>query len=354
MLGFVFLVVVSVAAAFIPACPFNSSLTALIKIILNLFPGYCLPKGIFPDKHSRTKWWIRRVSVTVISILVTIGMVFGVRKYSGSYYALMCVPFAASISTFAKLPKLDRRPPQFGIQYFILLASIVIAPVLIAAGYYTHTHTSTFLGLFLTGCILIFVFAIAGSHIFKFLPDTQETDAIAWLLNRTSSQEPSYFQKAGQISEHSNHQPKQPEDGSAPAHNFDHRKASLLTSLLPLLSSLITSKIQYRASQQKGTEDSASQEKGMKDLEIYVACLAQLSAFTKSPGSFLRNQSALEHPSLSPPDAKSLADSLEKILGTLEGESNIILRSAAEDALRHYRVVEKTEGRESLGSQVMV
>jgi len=292
------------------------------------------------------KWWIWRVSVTAISIVVIIGTVYCVRKYSGSYFDLMCIPFAAGISTFAKLPKLDRRPPKFGIQYFILLASIVIAPVLIAAGYYSHTHTPTFLGLFLTGCALIFVFAIAGSHIFKFIPDTQETDAIAWLLKRTSSQEPSYFQKAGQISEHSNHQPKQ--SMHEPAHNCDHRKA-LLTSLLPLLSSLITSKIQYQASQQ-GTEDSASQEKGTNDLAIYVACLAQLSVFTDSKGSFSRNESALVHPCLSPPDAESLADSLEKILGTLEGKSDPILRTAAQGALRHYslRVGEKTEGQESV------
>ena len=341
MLGFVFLVLVSVAAAFIPGCPFNSSLTTLIKVLFNLFPGYYIPKRIIPKKNSNPKWWIRRASVTAISIAVIVGMFFCVRRYSGSYYALMCVPFAAGISTFAKLPRRDQRPPKFGIQYFIFLASIAIAPVLIAASYYSDTNLSTFLGLFVTGCILIGLFTVIGAQLFKFTPDTWETDAVAWLLEWTPSQKPSYFQKAGQISQHSNHPLKQSKDGSE--QNFEHRKASLLTSLLPLLSSLITSKIKYRASQQEGTEDSASQEKGTKDLEIYVACLAQLSAFKDSQGSFLKNRSALVHPSLSPPDAESLADSLEKIRGTWKWGSNSILRNAAEEALLYYGVQEKAK-----------
>jgi len=173
----------------------------------------------------------------------------------------------------------------------------------------------------------------------------RSTTIVAWLLVSTASQEPSHFQKAGQIFKHPKNEPGQKDEHQAFAGpNYDHRKASLLTSLLPLLSSLITSKAPSRASQQEGTKDQAFP--GKEDLEIYVACLVQLSAFEDSPGSIWKNQSAMVHPTLSHPNDMSLADALERI-SNLGGKSNSILRSTALDALQHYGV-EKAERQESV------
>jgi hypothetical protein len=340
ILGLVFLMLASVAAAFIPACPFKSSLTSLIKLLFKLFPDRHLPEWMFGGKLSRMSPAVVRVfSVTLASVAVIVVMIICVLKYTGAYYALICFPFAAGVSIFGDPPRSDQRPPKYGIQYWIFLACIVIAPVMVAASYFSNTRPFVFIGAFSIGSILIAIFSIAGTHLFKFTPDTREGDAVAWLLKWTPSQEPSYFQKAGQISK----QPKQePED------EYAHRKAFLLTSLLPLLSSLITSKIQYRASQQEGTKDQASQEKEAKDLAIYVACLAQLSAFKDSEEPWWKNKSAVVHPS--PPHAVSLVESLETILKTveIEGEPNSLLRSAAEDALQYYRVEEKSEAQDSV------
>jgi len=330
LLGFVFLILASVAAAFIPACPFNSSLTTLIKLFFKFFPGHYLPKWMRnADKFlGMTHALLRIFSVGVASILVIGVMVFCVLRYnSGAYYAFICFPFAAGVSIFGDLPRSYERPPKYGIEYWIFLASIVIAPFVIAASYYSDTRFATFVGLFSTGCALLLLFTIFGSQLFKFTPETRETDAVAWLLDWTASQEPSYFRKAGEISK----KPKDDRCQHPKDENYDHRKAFLLTSLLPLLSSLITSKIQYRDSNQEET----------KDLEIYVACLAQLSNFEPFGGSIWKNQSALVHPE----NVESLVESLEKILGVKAWESNSLLRSAAQDALKHYK---KTKGEESV------
>jgi len=380
LLGFVFLILASVAAAFIPACPFKSSLTTLIRLFFNFFLGYYLPRWILDVRkyYKKAPWrrlhnyraqddgeamglrttsessylqdhvhpsgptqrpLLRLFSIGVASCVVIGVLVLCVLKYnSGAYYALICFPFAAGLSIFGDLPRSYERPPRYGIEYWIFLASVVIAPFMIAASYYSDTRRDKFIGLFSTGCALLVLFTVSGTQLFKFTPETRETDAVAWLLASTAPQKPEYFEKAGKIS-------KQPKDNSYKRpkdSNYDHRKASLLNSLLPLLSSLITSKIQPRDSHQEGTKD---QEKETKVLEIYVACLAQLSDFKNFDGSIWKNQLAVIHPILSPSNKKLLSDALEKI-SNLKGESNLLLRSAARDALKHYKVGEKTEGQE--------
>ena len=407
LLGFVFLILASVAAAFIPACPFKSSLTTLIKLFFKLlilffksFLGQHLPQWVLDVRgYYKTAWGrhiygfqhdgqsqeaiklqatspessypqdhcvhqsgqdpqikhplLRLFIIGVVSIIVISVLILCILKYnSGAYYALICFPFAAGLSIFGDLPRSYERPPRYGLEYWIFLASIVIAPFMIAASYYSDTQRDKFMGLFFTGCALHLLFTVFGARLFRFTPETRETDAVAWLLASTASQKPEHFQKAGKIST----QPKgeahiyePPKDS-----NYDHRKASLLTSLLPLLSSLITSKIQSLDLHHDGTKDHAFPEEETKDLEIYVACLAQLSDFKNLDGSFWKNRSALKHPILSSSNrASPLVDALEKI-SNLKGESNLRLSSAARDALKYYKVGKETEGRNRCISQVKI
>ncbi|KIM38902.1 hypothetical protein M413DRAFT_29830 [Hebeloma cylindrosporum] len=343
LLGLAFLILASVAAAFIPGCPFDSSLTTLVKLLFKLFPGYTtkLSEKVVGSKFSKEMpGLLQIISVTLASAAVLAVMVYCVLHYSGAYYALVCFPFAASVSIFGGRPKSDERPPKYGIQHWILFASSIIAPFIIAASYFSDTRLHTFVGLFSATVALLVAFTIGGVLLFKTMPNTGEIDAMSWLLEWSSSQEPSYFQKAAQIS-------KPPKDAKKAPEEYVHRKSSLLKPLQPLLASLITSKIQYWDSERDDPKDQALQlkEEETKDLEIYVACLAQLSAFTDSQSSWRKNRSAVIHPKQVP---DGLVESLEAIDKMLEAESYSLLRSAAQDALQHYKAKDKTKGQEAV------
>jgi len=120
-------------------------------------------------------------SIGVASSIVILVLVLCILKYdSGAYYALICFPFAAGLSIFGDLPRSDKRPPRYGIEYWIFLASITIAPFMIAASYFSDTRRNKFIGLFSTGCALLVLFTVLGTQLFKFTPKTRETDAVAY------------------------------------------------------------------------------------------------------------------------------------------------------------------------------
>src|SRR6202044_1986556 len=123
---------------------------------------------------------------------------------------------------------------------------------------------------------------------------------IAWLL-RTSSQDPTLFKKAGQIVSTSRGR---------------HYKSRLLGSLMPLLYPLIVS---HRP-------EMLNEESQLEKLEIYVSCLARLSAFTDSKGSFWRmREDAMDHPPLEGPLHNKLME-----LSTNSRYSPSLKRAAAE------------------------
>ena len=71
--------------------------------------------------------------------------------------------------------------------------------------------------------VILALYGWVSSGMSKSMAETGEIDAIAWLLKSTSSQDPTFFKKAGQMVVGSQYQPR------------------LLKSLMPLLSLLITS-----------------------------------------------------------------------------------------------------------------
>lgn len=180
------------------------------------------------------------------------------------------------------------RPSKYRIPHLLLFGGVIITPLIAFACAFID-RPPIFLGLFIVASVVFAVIAIYAVRTYKSIPDTGEADAIAWLLKSTSSQDPSLFKNAGQI-----------------ANKSEHHKALLLTSLLPLLSPLITSRNCHQHEQ---------------DLETYVVCLAQLSAFADAEGSFWKNEDAVVHPPF--PDT-----SLLKILQNLQPGKQLAAKSS--------------------------
>ena len=248
-------------------------------------------------KDSRRKRYLQAAGVMFLSVAVLAVTGYLVLIYSYAFFAIIWFPTAAVFSLAGNPPPSYGRPSKYRIPHLLLFGGVIITPMIAFACAFIDRRP-VFIGLFVTASFVFFVIAVYAVRTYKFIPDTGEADAIAWLLKSTSSQDPSLFKNAGQIADKS-----------------ERHKALLLTSLLPLLSPLITSQ---------------NHNRGEQDLETYVACLAQLSAFADAEGSFWKNEAAVVHPPL--PDA-----SLPKILQKLESSgSDSSLSSAARDALRYY------------------
>ena len=86
-----------------------------------------------------------------------------------------------------------------------------------------HSSFIPFVTLYGFSMVILALYGWVSSGMSKSMAETGEIDAIAWLLKSTSSQDPTFFKKAGQMVVGSQYQPR------------------LLKSLMPLLSLLITS-----------------------------------------------------------------------------------------------------------------
>jgi len=255
-------------------------------------------KWMVGTRDSIRKRYLQTLGVILLSVLVLGVTAILVLRYSYAFFALIWFPTAGIFSFAGNPPPSDERPSKYRIPHLLLFGGVIITPLIALACAFID-RPPVFLGLFITASVIFAAIAVYAVRTYKFIPDTGEADAIAWLLKSTSSHDPSLFKNAGRMADKS-----------------EHHKALLLNSLLPLLSPLITSQNRHQDEQ---------------DLETYVACLAQLSAFADAEGSFWKNEDAVVHPPL--PDT-----SLPKILRNLESgsSSNPSLRSAARDTLRYY------------------
>jgi len=116
------------------------------------------------------------------------------------------------------------------------------------------------------------VFVLEGYCVMKltqFAPDTQEAEAVAWLLQSSPSQKSSWFKNAGQIA------------------GTEQKRAILLKAVLPLLPPLIASRRRH-----------AQSEVEWDELKAYLSCLALLSDFRDSEGSVWSNMASIKHPKL--------------------------------------------------------
>ena len=312
--------VASLAAAFIPSCPFYSSYSTPIQLCFKI-PEELL-NWILTTLCKRLEIRLAPTAIRWLRIGVFTSLGFGLGAMityatltrSSICTPLICVPVAITFAySMQESPGADHKPQKFRLPLLILLTFLIIAPILAAAGYFRNPQKSPFfISLYSVGMLVLFAFGWMASGLSKSMEETREIDAIAWLLNSTPSHNPTLFKKASQIASRGDYQPR------------------FLTSIMPLLSSLITSHYTDNDPQL---------------LEISVSCLAQLSNFMDVKGSFwCLWENARQHPTLEEPlreKLKKLAQDTRDVPG---------LRSAAAKVLHNFNLNGQGENPVDLGS----
>ena len=304
-LGLILLLVTSFTAAFIPSCPFRSSISTTVQYFWRSFEKLSrrMLRGL-SEKSKRWLWigslaslWLTSSALVIYASMVTIGRATG-------YLVLICIP-AAIVILYAVHEKEQHKPQEYELPRLVFYIIIMIAPPILAmapiAGLPRQLCYPINFSLYAMGMLALLVAGYMGSRMAKSMVETGEVDAIAWLLKSTSSQYPESFKKAGQIVSLG--------DGL-------HYRPRLLKSLMPLLSHLITSHRNDRTDM-------------LEDLGIYVSCLAILSDFVDDKGSFfLMREDARQHPKLD-------SDLFDKLV-ELAKNSRPTLRSSSIKVLKNY------------------
>ena len=255
ILGFVLLAITSLAAAFVPECPFYSPFSTVVELVFKCF------RKLFPWKSGHRLWLPIALSLGTGAAVASATL-----KYSENMFPLVFIPLTITFS-YAAMDEDEedkdnlkrRRPQKYSLPHFALGGFVLIGSILAAAGYFTGTQ-EIFIILYVIGMSILFIGGGVARYLAKSSKKTRVIDAMAWLLNSesTPSKIEPLLQRIGQVTFD-----KGDENG------YSHYRARLLESLMPLLSSLITSprtKLLHDPSQ-------------LKDLEIYVSFLAHLSDF---------------------------------------------------------------------------
>jgi hypothetical protein len=263
-LGLISLFITSLAAVFIPACPFHSSFSTVIQLALEFPVELCRIlsrqmgfNGRLPT-ISQTKFqWL------LIGGFLGSSAVIGYLSstYFGGIFAVVFIPVAMIFAYSTQGGTIKHKPQRYRLPLWSLCFFLFIGSFLSAAGYFSRKSKKVFIPLYVVGMLLLLLFGWMADRLSKSMKDTGKIDAIAWLL-KTPSQcdRMELFKKAGRIASSP--------DGS------DY-KPRLLESLFPLLASLIDS---------HDHTNMPHDDSGLQDLEVYVSCLAQLSDFPEVNG----------------------------------------------------------------------
>ena len=251
-LGLLFILAVSIFAAFFPTAPFQSPVSDLIGLIFKIFPNYPL---------------IRISGVVLVFVASAVIAAYYTPSFSPAFVALLAFPVACIMALASPHPekKEDMKPRMYGLPAWALFSSFaVIGALSLSAWYITRGHPTPFYISFSFACALIPVLGYRLIKISKSAPDTTTAKAVSWMLMNSSSQNATWFGKVARI-------------GSS-----EVKRAVLLEKLLPLLSPLITSIPHHHPSHDpSGGLD--------PDLEAYVACIARLCDYELSTSSFWKN-----------------------------------------------------------------
>jgi hypothetical protein len=260
-LGLLFMLSVSIFAAFLPTAPFQSPYSDFIRFIYKIFPNYPLP-GL--REYPNT---FRISSMILVSIAFAALAAFGVIKQGNTaYLSFLAFPLACVVALASPRPeKMEEMKPRiYGLPAWALFASFTTIAVLSISAwmYATHNHPAPFIISFSFACALI---PLQGYHLIqisKSAPDTTTAEAVTWMLlnSKSSSQSATWFLKAARI-------------GSSKK-TSKVKRAVLLEKLLPLLSPLITSIPHHPPAALH------------PDLVAYVTCLALLCDFDTSTDPF--------------------------------------------------------------------
>jgi hypothetical protein len=203
--------------------------------------------------------------------------------FQGSIYQLFIFFPIVGVFAVAAKPKIsdeDSPPIQHGPPALVLLGGFTVFIPIAVASYFGASKANVYISVSSVGVLLLAIYGYLMYRVTRWVPNTLEAEAIAWLLR--SSQESSLFEKARGVA------------------NTTQRKVLLLDIILPLLPQLIASRLRH-------SESSGEHEDG--ELRMLLSCLAHLLQFDESKANWTRNIAAVERPELS----DALRDQLEKL-----------------------------------------
>ena len=205
-----------------------------------------------------------------------------------------------------------------GLLVFLSISVIMAFPLIM--------HFPISLPLYFLGGMVGLLSFFTFSKMSKSMADTGEIDAIAWLLKTAPQYTAALFKNAGQMT------------------GLDsigyHYRPRLLESIMPFLSFLI---ISHHAPEHHSSVNnihspssrlSTDEDPPLKNLEIYIACLARLSDFSDHKGNFsCLWEDEMQHAKLEQP----LVDKLVVLANPRHG-FQVSLRSAATKVLNNYEL----------------
>ena len=352
--GLLFLGFTSIGGAILPGCPFRSAFSDMIRFIFEKPPT--LLKWILHERLSLE--WNRRLWIAILKILFLVLGVASIILTNNALIAATGICASLFIVTSISFPlaffarsEAVHNPQKYKIPHLALGIFLPHSVIFIIGYYFSGVSDgkqsliwwliSLFGELITVSAVVLYV------QMSKSMADTGEIDAVAWLLKTAPPQNPAtFFKKAGQMT------------GSDSI--GCHYRSRLLESLIPFLSLLITSHhAPENPSSESDTHSPSSclsvpadfdEDQHLKNLEIYTACLARLSEFTDSKGSFkCLWENAMQHPKLEQP----LVDKLV-LFANLDPQNRFqeLLRSAATTVLINYRM--DTKGKSARGPDTIV
>ena len=338
-LGVFFLDFTSLGAAFISGCPFRSPSSAFIRHIFEKLQTLSkrIQCGFLSSKRLRRPWvgtltflWVALVAgIAYASLILPI--------WFPLLFLLACIPITYSTQHEHEAV---HKPQKYKISLLAISVFLSISVSMILTICLDSFENPIFIALYVIETLAVISACWMFRKLSKSMADTGEIDAVAWLLTTTPPQYPAtFFKKAGQMT------------------GIDsigrHYRPRLLESLMPLLTLLITS---YHAPEHhsSGTHSPQSddslnglvdddmvpidEDPHLKNLEIYIACLARLTDFTDCKGNFwCLREDAKQHPKLDQP----LIDKLVELVDP-QCHFQDSLRSAATKVLNNYKL--NTEG----------
>ena len=340
--GLMFLVLTSFNAACIPGCPFRSPFSEVIRSFFEKV-GILIMREIRQRRRPTIRMWIE------CFMLLAAGLFTFLKTYNIRFTSFPMFSLVSGIPILVVAQrKVVHKPQKYKISRLAAWVCPFISLPVIIVIYLSDEgikSTATQVALLLIGFAGIVITLWMFSKMSKSMADTGKIDAISWLLITTPPQYPStFFKKAGQMT-----------GVDSIGHHYRPR---LLKSLLPLLTPLITS---YHTPEHLSSDTHSPQSndasnrrprtrvgfkdddmitidenphlKDLKDLEIYMACLARLSDFQDYKGAWSCVwEDAKKHPELE----ELLIDKLVELANS-ERHSQVVT-SAATKVLNNYKL----------------
>jgi hypothetical protein len=187
--------ITSLAAAFIPACPYSSSISSIIEVIFDY-----IRKALKLVSHRWNPPW-GRMSLVIFSWLASGSLIaFATIKFSSAFYLLVFIPIAITFE-YSMKKQAKHKPQKHRLPRLSLWVSMIITPILAIAGYFRNPQKYyIFVILYIVGMLVLFFYGWMASRMSKSLKGTAEIDAITWLLKLEASQIPNYSRRHAESS----------------------------------------------------------------------------------------------------------------------------------------------------------